>query len=225
MSIQDTYLTLQSRTEGIYREKGSKFQAYAFPCSSEEAFQATLLEIKKIHPKARHHCYAYRLGLPGDKFRYNDDGEPSSSAGRPIYNAILSAELYRSAVVVVRYFGGTKLGIPGLIHAYRTAGEEAIKENQIVKEVIVGYIKLAFDYKIYGSVMGMLNQENINIHDTSLDLSPYIIGSVPLSEVASTIDACKAHLLGYDVSDIKEDTQHPDCHISEIDLKIDVENQ
>lgn len=214
MSIADTYLTLRTKSEGIYREKGSKFHGYAFPCATEGEFQVSLQEIKKLHPKARHHCYAYRLDLPGDRFRYNDDGEPSSSAGRPIYNAILSADLFRSAVVVVRYFGGTKLGIPGLIHAYRTAGEAAIKENEILKGIISGYIKLEFDYKIYGQVMGMLNQKGILIHDTSLDLKPYIIGSVPLSKVAATVDHCKAHLMGYDVADIKEETQHPLCNIS-----------
>ena len=120
----DTFKSISAPAEGIYKEKGSKFLAFAYPVVSEEEVKAILESVRKEYYDARHHCYAWRLGLNGNQWRYNDDGEPSSTAGRPIYGQILSRELSDVLIVVVRYFGGTKLGVPGLIRAYRTAAAD-----------------------------------------------------------------------------------------------------
>jgi uncharacterized YigZ family protein len=122
----DSYYTIEKPAEGLFRDKGSKFIAYAIPVKSLDIIQEELAKLKKLHPKSRHVCYSYRLGIGKDSYRINDDGEPSGSAGLPIYHTILSHQLSDILVAVVRYFGGTKLGIPGLIHAYKTSSEEAI---------------------------------------------------------------------------------------------------
>lgn len=120
------YYTLQGEGEGLYKEKGSKFIGHCFPVSSEEEIKGRLEDLRKQYHDARHHCYAYQIGMEDQQYRANDDGEPNHSAGDPILGQIRSAGLTNTLVVVVRYFGGTKLGVPGLIHAYKTAAEQAI---------------------------------------------------------------------------------------------------
>ena len=119
--IQDKYKTIENPSEGIYKEKGSKFMAYAYPVYSEDEIKDIVKELKEKYYDARHHCFAWSLGVDGIRFRANDDGEPSGTAGKPIYGQLLSNELTNILVVVIRYFGGTKLGVPGLIHAYKEA--------------------------------------------------------------------------------------------------------
>ena len=130
--IIDQYYSIKDSTEGQYKEKGSKFISYAYPVTSEEQVEERLEEIRNLHHKARHHCYAYEIGIDGNRYRANDDGEPAGSAGKPIQNTLFSANLHFILVAVVRYFGGTLLGVPGLIHAYKEASVDALKQAEIV---------------------------------------------------------------------------------------------
>jgi uncharacterized YigZ family protein len=129
--IPDSYLTIAKPAEGLYKDKGSKFISWAYPVKDLEEIKSHLASLKEAHPKARHICYAYRLGFTPVEARSNDDGEPSGSAGKPILNTIISNNLYYTLVAVVRYFGGTLLGVPGLIHAYKEASLDALQEENI----------------------------------------------------------------------------------------------
>ncbi|WP_374166976.1 YigZ family protein [Arcticibacter sp. MXS-1] len=163
MLFDDTYRTITGPAEGIFRDKGSKFIASAFPIRSEEDFKDQLAAIKAEHPKARHHCWAFRLSPDRNVFRLNDDGEPSGTAGRPILNTILSADLTNLGVVVVRYFGGTLLGVPGLINAYKTATAEALKEAKVVEKTVNDVYSLHFDYLSMNDVMKIIKEEGLAI--------------------------------------------------------------
>src|SRR6266566_1364316 len=144
MAEQDFYYTIEKEATAEFKDRGSKFIGYAIPVGSVEDFSEKLKEVKKQHPKATHHCFAYRLGLDGNVYRVSDDGEPSGSAGRPILGQIDSKELINVLVVVVRYFGGTLLGVPGLINAYRSAAALALQmtplvQRQVEKELVVQF--------------------------------------------------------------------------------------
>ena len=152
-TIQDTYRSIDAPSEGLYKELGSRFIASAWPVETEEEVKAIVDGLKKKYHDARHHCYAYRLGLDGGRFRANDDGEPSGSAGRPILGQIDSAGLSDVLVVVVRYFGGIKLGIPGLIRAYKSATADALTQAQGVEKVAGEHWRLDFDYLSMNAVM------------------------------------------------------------------------
>jgi uncharacterized YigZ family protein len=134
MLFEDTYRTINRPSEGIFRDKGSKFIAYAYPFKSEEHLKELINDLKNQHPKARHYCYAYRLSTDRAVYRINDDGEPSGTAGRPMLNTLLSKDLTNILMVVVRYFGGTLLGVPGLINAYKSAAEDAIQQAIIIQK-------------------------------------------------------------------------------------------
>lgn len=157
----DTFKSISGPAEGLYKEKGSKFLAFAYPVVSEEEVRAALEKIRKEYYDARHHCYAYRLGLSGDVWRYNDDGEPSSTAGRPIYGQILSRELSDVLIVVVRYFGGIKLGVPGLIRAYKAAAADALDHAEVVEKVASEWYAVTFDYVAMDRVMRVLKDMGI----------------------------------------------------------------
>ena len=158
----DTFKSLKAPSEGLYKEKGSKFLAFAYPVVSEDEVKAYLEQIRKKYYDARHHCYAYRLGLNGDVWRYNDDGEPSSTAGRPIYGQILSRELSDVLIVVVRYFGGIKLGVPGLIRAYKSAAADALDHAETVEKVASELFSVTFDYTAMDRVMRVLKDMGIS---------------------------------------------------------------
>lgn len=157
----DTFKSISGSSEGLYKEKGSKFLAFAYPVVSEEEVRTVLDRIRKEYYDARHHCYAYRLGLTGNVWRYNDDGEPSSTAGRPIYGQILSRELSDVLIVVVRYFGGTKLGVPGLIRAYKTAAADALDHARTVEKVASERYAVTFDYVAMDRVMRILKDMGV----------------------------------------------------------------
>jgi uncharacterized YigZ family protein len=165
MISDDTYQTLSSLSQGVYREKGSKFIALACPVFSEEEVKEKLDGWRKEYYDARHHSYAYRLGPENPVYRVNDDGEPSGSAGRPIYGQILSNDLMNVLIVVIRYFGGTKLGIPGLIHAYKTSSQEAIANGAIVSRTITERLHIIFNYVSMNEVMKIVKSESALIHD------------------------------------------------------------
>ncbi len=156
--MQDTYRTLSGPAEGEFRDRGSKFLAYAFPVASEAEAMERLEEIRRLHPKARHHCYAYRLGLDGNRYRANDDGEPSGTAGRPMLGQIDSFELTNVFIVVVRYFGGTLLGTSGLINAYRTAAHEALAAAEVAERIVEETFTLHFGYELMGNVMNAISR-------------------------------------------------------------------
>jgi len=175
-----SYKTVKGLSEGEYREKGSKFIAYAYPISSEEDIKERVKEVKAEHPKARHHCFAFRLDLEKKNFRANDDGEPSGSAGKPILGQIDSKGLSKVIVIVVRYFGGTKLGVPGLINAYRTSAQEALSNATIVEEEIHSYWKLSFQYELMNEVMRLVKANNWKIREQYYEQSNILIVSMPI---------------------------------------------
>ena len=142
----DSYLTIASASEAVYKEKSSKFLAYAYPVKSEEEIHGILDELHKRYYDATHHCYAWRLGPHGESYRANDDGEPSGTAGRPILGQLLSNELTDCLIVVVRYFGGTKLGVPGLIAAYKESAAAAIEAAEIIERTVDRIITVRFSY-------------------------------------------------------------------------------
>ncbi|MFA6770264.1 MAG: YigZ family protein [Bacteroidales bacterium] len=166
----DSYKSISKPSMGIYKELGSKFLSFAYPVSSEEEIKEIISTLKKEHFSARHHCYAYRLGITGETWRANDDGEPSSSAGRPILGQLLSNELSDILVVVVRYFGGTKLGIPGLIRSYKSATIDAIKNGEIIIKIASETICFNFDYTNIEPVMKLLKAFDTNVIKQEFDL-------------------------------------------------------
>lgn len=159
----DTYLSVKGESRGTFREKASRFIAVATPVSSEAEAKEKLESIRKSYHDANHHCFAYRLGPAGDVYRINDDGEPSGTAGRPIYGQIQSRGLSDLLVVVTRYFGGTKLGVPGLINAYRSAAEEALSKAVVVNKVLTDTMEASFDYPKMNDVMKILKEPGITI--------------------------------------------------------------
>ena len=159
MPASDTYKTLKEPSEGIYKEKGSKFLAFAYSVFTEDEIKEHITELKKQYHDARHHCYAWKLGMDSNHYRMNDDGEPSGTAGKPIYGQILSYELTNVLVVVVRYFGGTKLGTSGLIHAYKTATKDAFENAEIVEQTVNDILTLTFEYGAMNDVMRIIKDE------------------------------------------------------------------
>ena len=152
----DAYRSIAARSEGLFKDNGSRFIALAFPVETEDQVREIVASLRKEYHDARHHCYAYRLGYRGDRFRANDDGEPSGSAGRPILGQIDSMGLSDVLVVVVRYFGGIKLGIPGLIRAYKTSTADALGQAEIIEKVAGKRFRLTFDYLSMNGVMKVL---------------------------------------------------------------------
>ena len=171
MEIRDTYFTLRNNSEGYYKEKGSKFLAFAFQVNDEEEIKERLAELRKKFYDARHHCYAYVLGFDGEIYRANDDGEPGHSAGDPILGQIRSNNLTNTLIVVVRYFGGTKLGVSGLIHAYKTAAADAIANNSIEENLILSEITIRFDYPEINQVMKLIKDFDLEILKQKMEIS------------------------------------------------------
>jgi uncharacterized YigZ family protein len=163
MLFDDTYHTISSSSQGIYKEKGSRFIGLAFPVSSEEDIKMKLAELRKEYHDARHHCYAYCLGADKSAWRMNDDGEPSGTAGKQIYGQIQSKDLTDILIVVLRYFGGIKLGIPGLINAYRSAARQAIDNAIMVTKIVEEHYELCFEYPLMNVVMKILKEKQADI--------------------------------------------------------------
>ena len=160
--MDDSYITLESPAEGTYREKGSRFLAFGFPVQKEEEIHTIIASLRKKYHDARHHCYAYRLGPAGETYRVNDDGEPSGTAGKPIYGQLLSNNLTNVLVVVVRYFGGTLLGTGGLITAYRSATADMILHAKIIVRLVEVKVRLSFPYDTLNGVMKILKEESLS---------------------------------------------------------------
>ena len=170
MLFDDTYRTITKRSEGIYREKGSKFIAIAFPVATEEEVKECLLGLRKEYYDARHHCYAWQLGFDKSAHRINDDGEPSGTAGRPIFGQIQSFDLTNILIVVVRYFGGIKLGVSGLINAYKVTAKEAIEQANIEERYVKELFNVIFPYEQLSPVMKILKEEGAEIKNTIFEM-------------------------------------------------------
>ncbi|WP_179414188.1 IMPACT family protein [Mucilaginibacter sp. E4BP6] len=169
MLFDDTYLTLGKPSEAIFRDRGSKFLAFAYPINAEADVKAILTALKTEHPKANHHCWAMRQGIDRSIFRINDDGEPSGTAGRPILNTLLSRNITNILVVVVRYFGGTLLGVPGLINAYKTATEEALNIAVIIEKTLDDTYVIGFNYQQMNDIMKIIKEDNLTILEQQFD--------------------------------------------------------
>lgn len=179
--IQDSYKSIAGVSEGLFKDNGSRFIAKAYPIETEEEVRAIVSALKKEYHDARHHCYAYRLGYLGDRFRANDDGEPSGSAGRPILGQIDSAGLSDILVVVVRYFGGIKLGIPGLIRAYKTSTADALASAEIVEKVAGKFFRIRFGYLSMNAVMKILKEMDLPQKDQEFGMECCLTTRVRLS--------------------------------------------
>lgn len=179
--VEDEFLTLEAPSEGYYMDSGSKFLAYAFPVASEAEVNHLLQKIKKDHPKACHYCYAFRL-LEGNLERINDDGEPSGSAGRPITGQLIRKDLTNVLILVVRYFGGTKLGIPGLIEAYKTSASNAIESGTILKRKVFARVKFQMDYERLPSLINYFRKKDIPIFKEEYTDSASITVGFPKSK-------------------------------------------
>lgn len=183
--MRDSYLTIEHDSEGFYKEKGSKFIAFACPVQSEEEIRAKLEALRKEYYDARHHCYGYIYGNDGAHFRANDDGEPGHSAGDPILGQIKSRELTNTLVVVIRYFGGTKLGVSGLIGAYKTAAAEALEANTIIKREITEKLQFNFPYEEMNAVMKLVKDLSLKILNQGYEDQCTLDVEVIVSTVAS----------------------------------------
>lgn len=158
METKDIYRTIATVSQGIYKEKGSRFIAYAYPVATEEQIREILSGLKEKYYDARHHCYAWRLGADKKRFRANDDGEPSSTAGKPILGQLQSCDLTNILLVVIRYFGGIKLGVSGLINAYRQAAADALQNAVIVEKTVDEKIRIRFTYLVLNEVMRIVKE-------------------------------------------------------------------
>lgn len=193
MSASDTYKTIASTVAGVlFKEKHSKFYGYAFHVTDEATVKLHLENVKKEHHTARHWCYAYQLGIEQKIFRANDDGEPNNSAGMPIYGQIQSFKLTNVLVIVVRYFGGVKLGVGGLIQAYKTTAQLALEESNIVEKTIDAHFLISFEYKDMNKVMRIIKEKQLNIVTQQLELSCNITIAVRKQKVQEVLDAFEA---------------------------------
>lgn len=169
MNMPDEYQTLITTGESLFKDKGSKFFGYAFPVADEEEIKRILEEVRGLHPKARHHCFAWRLGYEGENYRANDDGEPSGSAGKPILNALISCEVTFVLVIVVRYFGGTLLGVPGLIHAYKQAAAEALAATEKEVRTMNTPVRIDYDFEQTNAVMQLIKKLNLTVKEQTFE--------------------------------------------------------
>jgi len=191
--MKDTYKTIaKDSEETLYKDRNSKFFGYAFPVLNEDQIKEALDLLKKKHHSARHFCYAWQLGVDPIRYRANDDGEPSNSAGMPIYGQIQSFELTNILVVSVRYFGGTKLGVGGLISAYKNSAQLAIEASEIIEKTIDVLFELKFDYDLMNPVMRILKEQNLEIVSHELHLDCLYIISVRKTEGANVLRAFEA---------------------------------
>ncbi|MEI6866750.1 YigZ family protein [Flavicella sp.] len=184
MEIVDVYKTLEKPSdETLFKEKSSKFFGYGFPVTTEEEVKEILIKIKKKHHSARHWCYAWRLGVNPERFRVNDDGEPSNSAGQSIYGQIVSADVTDVLIVVVRYFGGVKLGVGGLIRAYKASAQLTMEESTIVKKTIEDKLELTFEYQFMNKVMRIIKQKKMIIFSQMMTSNCVIVLTIKISQI------------------------------------------
>ena len=214
--IKDQYLTIESASYGEYKEKGSKFMAYAYPMDNEDDLHAYIDILRGEHHKARHFCYAYQIGLDQNNYRINDDGEPSGTAGKPIFGQIQSFRLTNILIVVVRYFGGTKLGVSGLIQAYKEAAKAALEEGNIIEKYISSTYQLLFNYDQMGHILNVLKDLNIEIIDKVFDEACKVTISLRLSVEQPMLHNLVARLLNKSTEEVTHETPVDFCKILKI---------
>lgn len=200
MLFDDSYKTIEKASEGIFRDKGSKFIAFAYPIRSDEEVKQIISVLRSEHAKARHFCYAYRLTTDRTVFRINDDGEPSGTAGRPILNCLLSEDLTYILVVVVRYFGGTLLGVPGLINAYKSATVEALQNSTKISKTINDVYEVDFDYLQMNDIMKLIKEESLEVINQNFDINCVIkfeIRKAQLNQVLTKFGKIESITLKY----------------------------
>jgi uncharacterized YigZ family protein len=212
----DQYHTIASPAYAEYKEKSSKFLAYAYPFDHEDQLVDLLKTLKSQHIKANHLCFGYKIGLDGLRFRANDDGEPSGSAGKPILGQIVSMGLTNVIVIVVRYFGGTKLGVPGLIHAYKEATKLALEDATISLEIIKNQYRAAFAYEHMGEVLNVFKSCQIELLDKKFEASCQVRFACRLSEETDVIHRLKAKLLNKSLEEVTAKTEIAWCEIGQI---------
>jgi uncharacterized YigZ family protein len=191
MLFEDTYKTIDKGSEGVFKDRGSKFIAFAYPVITEEGAKQIMAEVRKEFHDACHHCYAYRIGHEKLIWRANDDGEPSGTAGKPIFNQILSKDLTNILVVVVRYFGGTLLGVPGLINAYKTATQEALNVASIITKTVNDVYEVTFDYPVMNSVMKIIKDSGLEIISTDFTLKCVVVFKVRKNNSLNVFESMK----------------------------------
>lgn len=179
MINEDFYLTIGKPSNAEFKDRGSKFIAYTFPVETADDFKQQLQLLKKEHPKAVHHCFAYRIGTDGNNFRSSDDGEPSGTAGKPILGQIDSKGLTNAAVIVVRYWGGTLLGVPGLINAYKSATALALQVTPVIQKQVEVLYSIEFDYTLMNEVMMIIKQYNCTVLSNETQLFCVIKAGIP----------------------------------------------
>jgi uncharacterized YigZ family protein len=214
--MKDEYLSIKKISTGEFRDRASKFIAYAKPINNEEEAKSYISALWKEHPKARHVCFAYVLGPETKIFRYNDDGEPSGTAGKPIFNSIKSYKLEHVLVAVVRYFGGTKLGTSGLINAYKKSSLKALETATIMKKYLTDLYAIHFDYRIMGNLLGYLKKKKIKIITKKLDENPSVTIELRRSVSGHTLIQIKANLLGKTEEEIDKLTEVPGCTFNKL---------
>ena len=202
METKDTYNTISKPSKGeLFKDKNSKFYGYAFPVANEDEIKRHIEALKKEHYSARHWCYAYQLGTETIQYRANDDGEPNNSAGMPIYGQIQSFDVTNILIVVIRYYGGVKLGVGGLINAYRTGAQFAIESAEIVEKTINQEFQLTFEYKNMSKVMRILKENKVDIINQTLELNCLLEISVRKSN-GSKISEIFNQFFGVDIDEL-----------------------
>ena len=214
--MKDTYHTISEPAEGLFKAKGSKFISYLYPIQEVTEAEDLLQKIRSDHPKANHHCYAFRLGKEGKTWRSNDDGEPSGTAGRPILGQLKSAELTHVICIVVRYFGGTKLGVSGLIEAYREGAIAAIQNATIIRKTLKRNFNVQCTYADFPMLMEALKYADIDIRQKTFDKKPSLKVSIPLSEISHKWQLAATHFIGHSAS--KKDLTENNIEIKELDI-------
>jgi uncharacterized YigZ family protein len=187
----DYYFTIETNAVAEFKDRGSKFLAYSFPLKNVNDFKTHLQLLKKEHPKALHHCFAYRIGIDGNNFRVSDDGEPSGTAGKPILGQIDSKNLTDILIIVVRYFGGTLLGVPGLINAYKTAASLVLQCTPVIQKAVEINYELHFNYTEMNEVMRIIKQFNCTVYENEMQLFCKIKTGIPRNQVNEVVSALK----------------------------------
>lgn len=216
--IIDTYFTIKDVSYGEYKEKGSKFIALAYPITNESDLEEHIRELKGQHLKARHFCYAYKIGISKDRYRINDDGEPSGTAGKPIMGQIQSFGLTDIGIVVIRYFGGTKLGVSGLIRAYKEAAKLSLEAAEIVKRYITVSYRLIFDYSQMGHILNAIKDADLEITDKSFEENCTVNLQIRKSMEEDQIHRLKALILNKSMEEVTFETVIDFCvvrHLNE----------
>ena len=204
--MKDEYTTIVNPVTGEFKDRGSKFIAYAFPVYTQADIQKAQEQVRKEHIKARHHCFGWRLGTDGNQYRANDDGEPSGTAGKPILGQIDKQGLSNVMVIVVRYFGGTLLGASGLINAYRNSTAIALESAEQVTKLVEDVYEIEFDYSIMSNVMNTLKKYSINVLNQEFAEVPLIRIAIRKNEVKATLLKLKASIGGLRLEEIEEKT-------------------